>query len=162
KEAAALLTAHQTPVEKLPAALKPIKSRYKLTTLDVVEQPIGDGTKEKVKVHGAINPEGDTPFIEFVHGMPRADLKFAHGEYDEGEYKRQIKDQETGLRSMKVAQWRTNRNGFLSRAATSDSGRHPQSDSAQSRARRIVITALTIAEVRRRTEAGETVKSSDV
>jgi hypothetical protein len=157
KESSALLVEHKTPVEKLPKALKTIRERYKLDSLDVVEEPIGDGTKEKVRVHGAINPVGDTPFIEFVHGMPRVDVSFKVGGYDQSEYARQIKDQETGLRSMKVARWRSNRDAFLARAAApgSESGRHPGSDSAQARARRIVITALTIAETTRRKAAGE-------
>jgi hypothetical protein len=153
-EAGVLLSDHKTPVEKLPRPLKAIKDRYKMTALTVVTQPIGDGAKEKVKVHGEINPVGDTPFIEFVHGMPRVDLKFKTGSYDAAEYGRQIKDQETGLRGMKVARWRANRDAFLQRASVSESGRDPQSDNAQAKARRLVITALAIATENRQKELG--------
>jgi hypothetical protein len=160
-EAGALLAKHETALEDLPGALAKIRNRYKLDALDLVTQSLGEG-KENVRAHGAINPVGDTPFIVFVHGMPRVDLEFNSGEYDKDEYSRQIKDQETGLRSMKVAQWRANRDAFLARAASSESGRHPGSESAQRRARRIVVNALVIAEINRQKEEGKPIDKTAI
>jgi len=148
KEAEALLASHQVGVDDLPKPLKKIQTKYKITTFALVKKT-GD-TKDEVSVHAEINPKGDTRFIEFVHGMPRKDISFVAGSYDKGEYSRQIKDQETGLRSMKLPRWLSNRDTFLVQ------GRHPGSESAQSRARRIVITALTIAEINAEVAAGRT------
>lgn len=155
QEANALLEGHKVAVEDLPKPLKTIQNKHKLTTFQIVKQPAGE-SKEKVSVHAELNPKGDTRFIDFVHGMPRKDLAFVAGSYDRAEYSRQIKDQETGLRGMKIPQWLTNRDAFLARAASSDSGRHPGSESAQKRARGIVISALVIAEINAQIAAGKT------
>ena len=82
--------------------------------------------------------------------MPRKDITFVCGSYDRSEYSRQIKDQETGIRSMKLPRWLSNRDTFLAQ------GRHPGSESAQNRARRIVISALTYAEINAEIAAGRT------
>jgi len=134
--------------DDLPKPLKKIQTKYKITTFALVKKT-GD-TKDDVSVHAEINPKGDTRFIEFVHGMPRKDVTFNVGSYDKGEYSRQIKDQETGIRGMKLPRWLSNRDDFILR------GRHPSSENAQNRARRIVISALTIAEINAETAAGRT------
>jgi hypothetical protein len=110
--------------------LKSIKEQYRLTALDLVTDRSA-GKKETDHLHGEINPVMNGDPVDFMVGMPTVTVDFDAKSYNKSEYSRQLRMQQSTLRAMKIYQWIAGRTAFLSRKATSGSGRDPQSKGLQ-------------------------------
>lgn len=86
KEAEALQRKAGAKETEIRQGLPSIKSRYKMTTLDLVVDSKGGG-KEKIHIKGKINPEGDSPVTEVTEDVMvdvKADVAAAPEQVDSG------------------------------------------------------------------------------
>jgi len=102
--------------KKVAKGLKAIKTKYKLTALELVPSK-QEQKKETDRIHAEINPKLDSDPIDFVLGMSPISIDFDAGTYTKAEYSRQLRMQQTTIRAMKVDKWASARATFMSRPA---------------------------------------------
>lgn len=104
-------------VDAIRERLKPIKKKYRLTVLELVEDE-ETGTVKTVHVYGEINPKQDGKEVEHYTKMPLVILKFTFDRkfgYDPVEYQRQLREQEGVINGMLINNWVENQKSFLSK-----------------------------------------------
>ncbi|MFP2910231.1 polymorphic toxin type 15 domain-containing protein [Pyxidicoccus sp. 3LFB2] len=130
--------------------LAAIKRTYKMTDLSLVVTS-KEGVKEKVHVHGAINPDKDGPDAEKITEMESITVDFnMKKELDEVEFHRQLAESQGVLDDMTVEQWIARRESFYQRKAErkkagfkNPEGRDPAGTAAQAKAKEKAILAET-------------------
>jgi hypothetical protein len=122
--------------------LAAIKRTYKMTELSLVVVST-EGIKEKVHVHGVINPEKDSPDADKITGMEPIYGRLQDEEdLDEDEFHRQLAESQAVLDDMTVQTWIANRESFYQRKAErkkkgfkQPEGRDPAGTAAQAKAK---------------------------
>jgi hypothetical protein len=131
-EAEAVMAREDADQESVQKALKAIKTKYRLTNIELVKDASDEKT-ETDHVLAEINPRKTSKPKKFVKGMPEAKVYFESGSYDKAEYLRQLVMAQKTIWRMKVSEWMTNREAFVARrdAPGSTSGRDPKSAKLQ-------------------------------
>jgi hypothetical protein len=131
-ESEQLLTQPKASSSKVKKGLKAIQVKYKLTSLELVRDG-ATGAKEKVHVHGVINPIKDTKPVDFVAGMAEVKVTFniRVKRFNPVPFRGQLRQQERGIKAMKMAVWSANRNQFLATKAASEDGSGRSAESAE-------------------------------
>jgi hypothetical protein len=97
--------------KKLPA----IKSKYKLTALEIVVAGTS-GAEEEDYIEATINPKAKGPKVKKLLKMEMVTLNFKRKpDMDEDEFVDQVRMQQTGIRDMTIAMWLGNRSAFFAR-----------------------------------------------
>ena len=148
-EAEELLTDPQASRRKVVKGLKPIQKKYRLTALELVVDS-KSGPKEKVHVHGTINPERNTKSKDWVAGMElvKVEFKIRTRKFDPVEYRGQLRQQERGINAMKMSQWVANRQQFLQTKEESEDGSGRSAASAADQKKFRAFIEAKIVEVR--------------
>jgi len=92
--------------------MRPIKTRYRLTRLELVEANETD-TSETVYVVGEINPRKQGENVEHMTKMPLVTLTWSYTVQDPVEYRRQLQEHEDTTNNMSIDRWSARRNAFL-------------------------------------------------
>ena len=135
-DAEAVMAREDADKETVEKALKNIKTKYRLTKLELVKDA-SDEKSETDHVLAEINPKKTSKPKKFVNGMPESKAHFEHGIYDKDEYLRQLVIAQKTIWKMKVVDWMANREAFIQRrdAPGSKSGRDPASAKLQEKFR---------------------------
>jgi hypothetical protein len=128
--------------------LAAIKRTYEMTELSLVVVST-EGIKEKVHVHGVINPEKDSPDADKITGMEPITVDFKmKKDLDEDEFHRQLAESQAVLDDMTVQTWIANRESFYQRKAErkkkgfkQPEGRDPAGTAAQAKAKEKALLA---------------------
>jgi hypothetical protein len=151
REATALLHDAKASVDSVSRRLPAIKKKFKMTDLSLVVASSG-ATKQKVHVHGAINPDKDGPDEEKAKGMEPVTIDFPCKptllpKIDE--FKRQLRDSQAVLSDMTIEQFISRRDTFFKRKAAAKAagrknpeGRDPEGTALQAAIRQKAVTAL--------------------
>ena len=100
--------------DSVNTALKSIKTKYKLTSIELVKDS-SDETHETDHVVAVINPKASSKPKSFVTKMPLCKALFTHKSYDENEYRRQLQTAQKTIWSMKIVDWIAARDAFMDR-----------------------------------------------
>ena len=107
-EADACLADEDKSVEDVTAALAGIKSKYRMTRLDLVTDSSQD-QEATYHIHAEINPTKNKPGHKKAKGMTPVSLEFkCYKKYDYAEYKDQVDGQMKGLNQLKIEKWEQN------------------------------------------------------
>ena len=110
-EANPLIENTEFDLEEVTAKLKAIKTKYKLTTLEVRKDSATEG-EESDFVFAEINPNDKTKVIKrHLRFVPAVSVDFVcppEMNSLKAEYATQVKGQETGLNSLKLTDWESN------------------------------------------------------
>jgi len=110
-EASPLIEDKELALDEVSSKLKPIKNKYNLTILEVRKESEENG-EETDYVYGEINPTGKTKVIKRkLRFVPVVTVDFKinpeHISF-KSEFEKQLKDQESGLNSLKLNDWEAN------------------------------------------------------
>jgi hypothetical protein len=155
---------------KVRKSVAPIKSRFRLTRIELVGAG-KSGTKESFYIEAEINPRGKTDPKDFVVGMQEVKVAFniRLAKFDPVPFRGQLRQQERGIRAMKMNAWSSNRGQFLATKAAAGpggSGRSEMSAEDQSKFRELMRTRIverrTQQAVKRGVPAAQALKDAEI
>jgi hypothetical protein len=133
-EADALLAKQDADQDEVRKQLKAIKAKYRLTSIELVKES-GDELQETDRVVAEINPKKSSKPRNFFTKMKECKPVFTSKDYDENEYRRQLRLAQQTIWRMKIFDWVAARLDFMDRFKKTGSGRHPDSAKLQERFR---------------------------
>ncbi len=121
--------------------LKPIKAKYKLTSIELVKESETD-TEESDYVEVVINPKDKSAKVVRLIKMPKVGpliftfptdgkSKLSDQPHLKGEFVTQVKAQEAGLNDMKLTRWQSNITKYYGDGTTPKAGRSAEGAKAQ-------------------------------
>lgn len=125
-EAEAAMAKQDADQDSVRAVLKGIKSKYRLTSIELVKLADTQG-KETDQVVAEINPKKSSKPKAFFTKMPECKVQFTRKSYDETEYRRQLRMAQQAIWTMKIKKWIENREAFVERRDKTGSGRDEKS-----------------------------------